>query len=123
MATAASDQCTALGCAGPGSDAPEGLEFRLLYPHSASSPRVTDISFFKMTRLRFLASTALNCTGWGWGWDEKLPSYPHSLLKIGRPVKLEGSFSPEKWALLLLNPDSPISRLAKGLCFGGGQGR
>lgn len=50
----------------------------------------------------------LNCKGWEWGWEGKLPSNPHLLLKIEEHVKFERSFPLEKGALLL-NPSFPIS--------------
>lgn len=55
----------------------------------------------------------LNCKGWWWGWEGKLPLNPHLLLKIEEHVKLEESFSFEKCALLL-NPDFPISSPEQG---------
>lgn len=48
----------------------QSLEFPLLYLHSISSPRVTDISFFKMTRLRFLTESGIRLPGMGVGKEE-----------------------------------------------------
>lgn len=50
----------------------QSLEFPLLYLHSTSSPRVADISFFKMTRLRFLTESGIKLHGMGVGKEQEV---------------------------------------------------